>query len=288
MHEQTLVILDYSGTLSLEAPRFGHADHLEAELAESGLAALGIRNARLFWDEIVNPTWEEGSTTSIGYAALMADRIRQWQIANVRAVADGSMIQGAAALFVRRYLAHSVIDSRWEPVLKALEQAPAVRTVIATDHYAEATDAILTHLRDMNLAGMALRELQAENAETAIVVANSADLGFHKSDRRFWEAIGTRVPAEELRRALIVDDFGTNEQAADAYGAPARVAERRRRTLEMLQEVFRVSAEAIDFYAQEATAADTGSLDALFRRTTCTIEAYLERSHELPQRRPGQ
>ncbi|MBE0555684.1 MAG: hypothetical protein IH628_00495, partial [Proteobacteria bacterium] len=59
----TVLIFDYSGTLSLEMPRFARAENLRRALAETGLAAVGVTGPEIFWDEIVNPTWVEGSTT---------------------------------------------------------------------------------------------------------------------------------------------------------------------------------------------------------------------------------
>ena len=70
----SLVIFDYSGTLSLEAPCFGRPENLGPALAESGLSGLGV-SPENFWERIVNPTWEEGSTTAIGYQRLLAARI---------------------------------------------------------------------------------------------------------------------------------------------------------------------------------------------------------------------
>lgn len=276
MDARSLVILDFSGTLSTAAPQFGRPGHLESELAKSGLEALGIGDAGTFWNEIVGPTWEEGSTTTLGYAALMADRVGKWR-AERGGGTDDAAVRRAADLFVGRYLAYSAIDARWEPVLKELETAPAVLTVIATDHYAEATDVLLSRLQHMNIRGMAWGGLKGKEARKGIIIANSADLGFHKSDRPFWEALKAHISAEGIRRVLIVDDFGANEQTSDAYGAPARIAARRRSTLHMLEEVFEAPVEAIDFYCGDMTSGGSGGIDALIERTARKIQAYLER-----------
>ncbi|NTW07708.1 MAG: hypothetical protein HGA29_07685, partial [Syntrophaceae bacterium] len=71
-----LIIFDYSGTLSLEAVAFGRSDILMRHLLESGLFALGVDNAALFWN-IVNETWQEGSTTGAGYKKVMCERIAE-------------------------------------------------------------------------------------------------------------------------------------------------------------------------------------------------------------------
>jgi len=45
-----------------------------------------------------------------------------------------------------------------------------------------------------------------------MIVANSADLGVHKADRRFWEILRKRLELDRLRHILLIDDFGVNEQ----------------------------------------------------------------------------
>lgn len=71
----TLVMLDFSGTLSIETVRFGQPENLECALLDSGLWALGVDSLKIFWEEIVSPTWERGSTTQIGYVQLLIDAV---------------------------------------------------------------------------------------------------------------------------------------------------------------------------------------------------------------------
>ena len=137
------MIIDYCGTLSLEAPRFGRPENLVRVLAESGLAALGVSTPEVFWGTIVDPTWVEGSTTSIGFAQVMAERIESLCLAPD---APTSEIEAATARFVATYLASSRIDPRWRSLLSRLNENPAVMTVVATDHYAEATGKITGYL----------------------------------------------------------------------------------------------------------------------------------------------
>ena len=61
------IVLDYSGTLSIGAVLFSTPERLAEALRQSGLANLGVTTPAAFWDQIVNPTWEKGSTTSAGY-----------------------------------------------------------------------------------------------------------------------------------------------------------------------------------------------------------------------------
>ena len=75
MLPRKLIIFDYSGTLSLESTMFGRPDYLMKQLRESGLADLGVTSPDIFWKEIVNPTWVEGSTTQVGYKKIIEDRI---------------------------------------------------------------------------------------------------------------------------------------------------------------------------------------------------------------------
>ncbi len=112
-------------------------------LAETGLAALGVTSPEIFWEEIVNPTWVEGSTTQAGYKRVMAERIAALRLAPG---APPRRSQAAASRFVESYLDHSRIDPRWRPLLARLSENPDVGVIIATDHYAEATGRIIDEL----------------------------------------------------------------------------------------------------------------------------------------------
>ncbi len=61
-----LIVFDFSGTLSLTAVEFGKSEKLVPVLEKSGLVKLGVASEAFFWDEIVYPTWVEGSTTGRG------------------------------------------------------------------------------------------------------------------------------------------------------------------------------------------------------------------------------
>ena len=63
---QRLVVLDFSGTLSIAAVRFGQPASIESAVQECDLADQGI-DARLLWSEIILPSWHEAITTRRGY-----------------------------------------------------------------------------------------------------------------------------------------------------------------------------------------------------------------------------
>ena len=240
----TLVIFDYSGTLSLEAPQFGRPAKLMRALAESGLSPLGVTTPKIFWEEIVVPTWIEGSTTATGYKRVLAERIDALGLAPG---ATGAEIAAAASRFVDRYLDHSRIDPRWRPILENLSVHPGTALVIATDHYAEATETIIRNLRSWDLQARKAEAGSGKNGWLSLFsIANSADIGFWKADRRFWEVLKSRLPLETVRSALIIDDFGFNEEQGDSDGTWARVADRMEKTLTVLEEIFH-AAQVIPF-----------------------------------------
>ena len=70
-----LIIFDFSGTLSLEAARFGRPESLARYLEQSGLANMGVRPAD-YWQRIVIPTWQEASTAPHDFATIMAQQVR--------------------------------------------------------------------------------------------------------------------------------------------------------------------------------------------------------------------
>jgi hypothetical protein len=240
---EKLVILDYSGTLSLEAPQFGRPANLVRAFAKSGLSSLGVTTPKIFWEEIVIPTWTEGSTTAIGYKRAMAQKIETIGLAPS---ATGAEIAAAASRFVDLYLAHSRIDPLWRPMLENLAGHPGAHVVIATDHYAEATETIINHLHFWNIPA----RKAGEKVESGfpLFVANSADIGFWKADRRFWEAVRLQLAITAIRSVLIIDDFGFNEEQGDSDGERARVEARQKETAASLQEIFQASLTVIPFF----------------------------------------
>lgn len=311
-----LVIFDYSGTLSLAAPRFGRPESLAQALAETGLAALGVATPDAYWDKIVNPTWTEGSTTRTGYTTLLARRIAAIGLAPG---VPEEEIEAAAARFVERYLAHSGIDLRWRPLLSNLSGRPDAVTIIATDHYAEATEAIIGFLRDWDIPACRVGETGAwpdllrtaaaeiqgqpprgpnQNNEgtepllssslkrgkteplSPFIVANSAELGAWKGDRRFWEDVKKTLSLGVPRRMILVDDFGFNEETGDIYGERAAIRLRRERTTAVLQKAFQIRAEVIPFYLEEDLRATEDAAGRLIAEITARIEDLLGRGEE--------
>ncbi len=236
MNPEQLVIFDYSGTLSLASVLFGRPDNLMVQLKESGLYDLGIKNLDFFWREIVAPTWEEGSTTGIGYAGMIEKRLRERFPDSNR---DDRKTRAAAARFVRSYLDNSAPDPAWIPLLRRLTSRRETAVIIATDHYAEATAAILRFLERLNVPAIpAPAAFQNPGAWNRLVVANSADLGFPKGDRRFWEKLKDKLCLETVKRLLYVDDFGFNEEKSDPYSALEKVEARKNLTISILEKVF--------------------------------------------------
>lgn len=232
-----LIIFDYSGTLSLEAPAFARPERLLEELKISGLWELGVRTPDLFWERVVNPTWQEGSTTPAGYRQIICRQVGRLFPRAGAPPADDPVLQ-AASRFVDRYLDHSRMDEGWRPLLRALSGQAVSGLVIATDHYAEATGAILKFLQAWQIPAVPVTEAFEGARPGPVLVANSADLGAHKEDRRFWEAIRDRLSPDHPGQVLLIDDFGANEQEGDAYAGRGKVEKRRQRTVALLKNVF--------------------------------------------------
>ena len=212
MSPEKFIIFDYSGTLSLEAPRFGRSENLVRVLEESGLAALGVSTPEVFWGEIVNPTWIEGSTTAIGYTRVMADRIAALRLAPD---APKSEIEAATSRFVAMYLACFTDRS---------SLAACSRTAWANSPPSSRSSPRITMRKQrgkssdyLNSWGIPARKAGTDapppfSPASNFFVANSADLGVWKADRRFWEILKSRLPLAAVRRILLIDDFGFNEE----------------------------------------------------------------------------
>lgn len=271
-----LIIFDYSGTLSLEAPLFARPENLVRALRETGLAALGIDTPELFWQEIVGPTWVEGSTTQAGYARVMARRLTELPSASG---IPPSRIETAAAGFVDAYLGHSRIDPLWRPVLTRLNRQAGSLQIVATDHYAEATAAIIGHLNALAIPALPVGR-GVETGPAAFYVANSADLGVWKADRRFWEIVKDHLPAKAFRGILVVDDFGRNEEAGDRYGLLAKVTVRQEKTLAVLRGVFEAEVDIFPFFLGGEAKGPDGDRTRLVAEAAARIGRFLDGSLE--------
>lgn len=240
-----LIIFDYSGTLSLEAAAFSRSDNLIGHLQKSGLFELGVDNA-LFW-EIVNATWEKGSTTRIGYKTVMQERIAE--LFPQKAILRQAEMLQSVGNFVDAYLEHSQIDEHWRLILKKLSSDKSVDVIIATDHYVEATGAIIKHLARWNIQAVSLAAASGSN----FIVANSADLCRHKAQQQFWRKVNDAL-RQNYDRILLIDDFGLNEQPDDAYRDSIKANERRQRMLNILCAVFAADVESISFAVKDEQA----------------------------------
>lgn len=226
-----LAVVDFSGTLSLGAVEFATPGRLGVELRRSGLAELGIATPEVFWDALVNPTWEPGSTTGIGYVDVLTDAA-VGHLAGRRDI-DRATLRAAVQRFADGYFAASTIMPAWWPWLRRLWELPATAVVVATDHYAEATDRVAEQIV---ATGLPAAPLEAAEARTAILVANSADIGHHKRSRPFWDAVAAVVG--RVGCVAAIDDFGANEPGADAYADRELVEQRRRAVTTLLAGVF--------------------------------------------------
>jgi FMN phosphatase YigB (HAD superfamily) len=269
-----MILFDYSGTLSLEAPLFAGPDFLMQQLEECGLRAFGIDSPQVFWNKIVNPTWVEGSTTTAGYKKVMLDRI----IATLHpdlSVRRRFTLADAVAAFVNRYLRHSRIDARWKPVLRKINTHPSVKAVIATDHYAEATGAIIKFLGEWQIEAVTATEAALNSQTACLIVANSADMGVHKADPHFWQYLKTNLRLDAIGQILIVDDFGYNEQGADDYGKRHTVQERMKTTVATLEAVFSVAIEVLPVMIAADANGRNGRLENLFEEVTAVVDRFL-------------
>ena len=272
MVTEKLIIFDYSGTLSLEATLFARSDCLMKHLIESGLVDLGISSPDSFWKKIVNPTWQEGSTTLIGYKKIIENRIGAMLHQNMSNVSRVK-ISAAASFFVDSYLNHSRIDYRWRSILCKLNEHPSIKVIVATDHYAEATSPIVRYLEEFQVQAIAAKDASAAPDTSPVIVANSADLGVHKDKSRFWEILKAILNISTIRRILLIDDFGFNEQKEDSYGTRKKVAQRKRDTVRLLQEVFFAEVEVILFMLENN--GGENALGELIEQTSVIIDRYL-------------
>jgi hypothetical protein len=275
MSLKKLIIFDYSGTLSLEAPLFAAPETLMKHLEDTGLRDFGIDSPRIFWEQFVNPTWVAGSTTPAGYKKVLLERM----IALLHPDAPQNRraaLAGAVGAFVDRYLGHSRIDAHWKPLLRRINAHPSARAVIATDHYAEATSAIINFLGEWQIEALPASEAVLSLPAAAFIVANSADLGVHKADPRFWQILKTGLRLDAVRRILIIDDFGYNEQGEDDYSRRHQVDARMKETVRTLETVFSAAVEIVPVMIGADAKNRDARIETLIADATAAIGRHLD------------
>lgn len=269
-----MILFDYSGTLSLEAPLFAGPDFLMQQLEACGLRAFGIDSPHVFWDKIVNPTWVEGSTTTAGYKKVLLDRIIAVLHPDLSVYRHFTLADAVSA-FVDRYFSRSRIDARWEAVLRRIDAAPSVRAVIATDHYAEATGAMINFLSEWKIKAASVIDAATDPESVSFVVANSADVGVHKADPRFWQFLKTNLRLNAVGRILLIDDFGYNEQDADEYSERHKVQARMETTVAQMETVFSAIVEVFPVRIGTDVHGRDIRLKNLFADVTAVIDRFL-------------
>ena len=243
-------------------------------LEESGLKDFGNDQPAIFWEQLVNPTWTEGSTTPAGYKKMLEERLRDILYQNM-SILSCVQISDAVSSFVDRYFNHSRIDRRWEGVLQKLNVHPSITVIIATDHYAEATGYIIKFLHELEIQAVPATEAFTMPQKGPFIIANSADMGVHKAEPRFWEFLRAGLNMRDIHRILMVDDFGYNEQEGDLYGDRHKVDARKEKTVRILESVFQADVQVITLMIE----GDDQEKDNLFgKRITeaaLTIERFL-------------
>ncbi|MFH1081540.1 MAG: hypothetical protein V1766_15000 [Pseudomonadota bacterium] len=274
MSPEKMILFDYSGTLSLEAPLFAEPDFLMQQLEACGLRAFGIDSLNILWEKIINPTWVASSTTTLGYKKMLLDRIIATLHPNL-SVRRQFKLTNAVAAFVDRYFSHSRIDPRWKPLLRRIDTAPSIRTVIATDHYAEATGVIINFLGEWKIKAESVIEAALSPQAASFIIANSADIGVHKADPQFWQFLKTNLRLDTIRRILIIDDFGYNEQGADDYSNRHKVDTRIRTTVMTLESVFSAVIEVFLVMIGTDVHGRDVRLENFFEEVTLVIDRFL-------------
>jgi len=262
---QTLAIFDYSGTLSLDAVEFGRPDSLQQHLEKSGLAGIGIDTPDRYWQAVVNPTWPLAGTTAEAFSSIAADCIQKLAGPGTRP----TVIRAAAGKFVEAYLRRSVIDARWRPLLVDIQQCPDTVGLIATDHYAEATAAIGSHLATLGIAVAPTTGAESNDGGAGFIVANSADIGCLKADRRFWLTLQETRLDMPVKKVLLVDDFGSNEPDHSGYAQARRIETRIDATRQALGDVFEVKPQIIHFQAGQ-------DVEKAIRKTSASVKKALQ------------
>jgi hypothetical protein len=155
-------------------------------------------------------------------------------------------IKKAVSIFMASYFDCCRIDTAWKNMLQSLQNDHLNQVAIVTDHYAEATTMIINRMADWNIEAIPLVKA-VKGTSSPLIIANSADVGFHKIDYRFWRTLYDQLFSPDYRniKTLLIDDFGANEAMGDQYGNHAQVTARQEKTRHAIEEGF---GKSVDIY----------------------------------------
>ena len=265
-----LVIFDFSGTLSIQSVVFGTEENLTQALKESGLWELGLNSTDRFWNEVVNPTWTQGSTTSIGYEKLLTNQISRILQLPLETVAS------QVSAFARKYFQSFEVYPAWKEVFEEMNQHPGCLILIATDHYAEATGWIIRKLQARGLAAASVFTDSIQQTELfSIWIANSSDVGYPKASREFWLILKQRLSLHSVSLVMVVDDFGFNEQPKDDYSSQEKVRIRQTRQEKILNAVFNCPVRVFKFFMPDKNWQDWQTVEQQYRQLIFQVKKFL-------------
>jgi len=266
-----LVIFDFSGTLSIKPVVFGSEENLADALKDSSLWGLGLSSPDRFWKDVINPTWTQGSTTPIGYEKLLTERISK-----ILQVAP-EMVAPRVSAFARKYFQTFEVHPAWKEVFDEINQHAGCLTLIATDHYAEATGWIIRKLQERGLsAASAFAEAVKQTESIPIRVANSADVGYPKASREFWLKLKQRLSLNSISLILVIDDFGFNEQAVDDYSSQEKVRRRQNSQKKILSAVFDCPVRVFKFFLQNKNWHDWRTVEQRYQQLITQVKKFLK------------
>jgi hypothetical protein len=102
-------------------------------------------------------------------------------------------------------------------------------------------------LEAMNIRCARVSEVPCSGEVSSVIVANSADLGFHKASTRFWGILKAKMGITDLAGLILVDDFGYNEEKSARYSDRHKVKTRENETVKVLREVFQTDIHVAPF-----------------------------------------
>ena len=142
------------------------------------------------------------------------------------------------------------MSTGWVSTLAAVSAHPDTAALVATDHYAEATAAVMGHLRGLGIPAIPVKSARTADLQHSFLIANSADIGYHKANPLFWQKLRARLGPVQPVGILLIDDFGANEADRSSYAAADAVCLRKEKTVAVLEQVFSAPVTALPFVVE--------------------------------------
>ncbi|GAB4170684.1 MAG: hypothetical protein Kow00108_04820 [Calditrichia bacterium] len=240
--KHSLILIDYSGTLTIGGMNFLKNDQANSLLDWELLNKFQIPDMQTFWEQLITPGWPKGAISDVPYPQLLLEQTEKLNTILYHQYSE--TLSRMFKQFCYAYFEAQLPAHQWIPVIKSLNSQPSISVVICSDHYIDAAYYLLRYLREQGITCSFINPNVRHVDDHQVFLAFSSLFGHTKEEKAYWHVLNsslTFVPSE----ILIVDDFGANECDLDTFSQPQQVTIRKQQILNHIKDVFAITPQCI-------------------------------------------